>query len=93
MEVSKKFHSSLCTKKHPFISSPDIDELDTMASLDIEKTSKKDHSYLMNYAFNENHASIIYSKEVLDQYNAIINTFDEKKGASSFRSGGYLQLH
>ncbi len=47
----------------------------------------------MNYAFNEDHASIIYSKAVLDQYNAIINAFDEKKGAASHRSGGYLQLH
>jgi hypothetical protein len=47
----------------------------------------------MNYAFNEDHASIINSKEVLEQYNMIINTFDEKKGASSRRSGGYLKIH
>jgi len=40
----------------------------------------------MNYAFNEDHASIIYSKAVLDQYNAIINTF-------SHPSGGYLKIH
>jgi hypothetical protein len=46
----------------------------------------------MNYAFNEDHLSIIYSKEVLEQYNTIINTFDEKKGASSHRSGGYLKI-
>ncbi len=47
----------------------------------------------MNYAFNEDHTSIIYSKEVLEQYNTIINTFDEKLGASSHRSVGYLKIH
>ena len=40
----------------------------------------------MNYAFNEDHTSIIYSKAVLDQYNAIINSF-------SHPSGGYLKIH
>ncbi len=40
----------------------------------------------MNYAFNEDHESIIYSKAVLDQYNAIINSF-------SHPSGGYLKIH
>ncbi len=40
----------------------------------------------MNYGFNEDHTSIIYSKAVLDQYNAIINTF-------SHPSGGYLKIH
>jgi pimeloyl-ACP methyl ester carboxylesterase len=39
----------------------------------------------MNYAFNEDHTSIIYSKEVLEQYNAIINTFTHP-------SGGYLKI-
>jgi pimeloyl-ACP methyl ester carboxylesterase len=47
----------------------------------------------MNYAFNVDHASIIHSKEVLEQYNTIINTFDEKKGVYSSRSGGYLKIH
>ena len=47
----------------------------------------------MNYAFNEDHASIIYSKEVLEQYIMIINTFDEKKGAISHRSEGYLKIN
>ncbi len=46
----------------------------------------------MNYTFNEDHASIAFSKDVLAQYNTIINNFDEKNGASSDRSGGYLQL-
>ena len=40
----------------------------------------------MNYGFNEDHTSIIYSKAVLDQYNAIINNF-------SSPSGGYLKIH
>jgi pimeloyl-ACP methyl ester carboxylesterase len=47
----------------------------------------------MNYTFNEDHASIVLSKEVLAQYNTIINTFDEKNGLSGRRSGGYLKLH
>lgn len=33
----------------------------------------------MNYAFNEDHVSIIDSKEVMQQYNAIINNFEEEK--------------
>lgn len=47
----------------------------------------------MNYVFNENHVSIIYSKAVLNQYNTIINTFYQKESASSQRSGGYLKVH
>jgi len=47
----------------------------------------------MNYTFNEDHASIAFSKEVLAQYNTIINKFDEKSGVSNHLSGGYLQLH
>jgi pimeloyl-ACP methyl ester carboxylesterase len=46
----------------------------------------------MNYTFNEDHASIAFSKEVLAQYNTIINMFDEKSEALSKRSGGYLRL-
>ena len=46
----------------------------------------------MNYAFNDDHASIINSKEVLDQYNAIINSFDQKSGTAAQQFGGYLQL-
>ena len=47
----------------------------------------------MNYAFNEDHASIILSKDVLIQYNTILNAFDEKQSASLDRSGGHLKLH
>ncbi len=41
----------------------------------------------MNYVFNEDHASIIYSKEVPARYNAIINEFYEKQNASLHQPG------
>lgn len=44
----------------------------------------------MNFGFDEDHTSIVFSEEVLDQYNAIIDTFDKKNGART--TGGYLQL-
>ncbi len=47
----------------------------------------------MSYAFDEDYASIIYSEEVLDQYNAIINTFDAKHRATSHLSAGYIKLN
>jgi pimeloyl-ACP methyl ester carboxylesterase len=46
----------------------------------------------MNFAFNEDHDSIIFSKDVLDQYNTIINTFAEGKDTLVKRSGGYLNI-
>ena len=39
----------------------------------------------MNYAFDEDHVSIIQSKAVVDQYNAIISAFTHP-------SGGYLKI-
>ena len=45
------------------------------------------------FAFNEDHASIAFSKNILAQYNTIINTFDEKHHEPLHRTGGYLQLH
>jgi hypothetical protein len=47
----------------------------------------------MNYAFDEDHASILYSKEVLDQYNTIINTFDANQRASPHPAAGYIKLN
>jgi pimeloyl-ACP methyl ester carboxylesterase len=47
----------------------------------------------MNYAFNEDHTSILFSKEVVAQYNKILNEFDEKQNASLDRTGGYLKVH
>jgi pimeloyl-ACP methyl ester carboxylesterase len=47
----------------------------------------------MNYVFNEDHASILSSEEVLSLYNAILDESDEKQSASRHRSGGYLKIH
>jgi pimeloyl-ACP methyl ester carboxylesterase len=47
----------------------------------------------MNYVFNEDHDSILVSKEVVEQYDTILADFDEKQRASSHRSGGYVQIH
>lgn len=47
----------------------------------------------MNYAFDEDHASIIKSPDVLAQYNAIIEAFDEKENTSIRKSGGYIKIH
>ena len=47
----------------------------------------------MNYVFNEDHTSILFSHEVMQQYNAILDEFSEKKGASLHRSGGYIKIH
>jgi uncharacterized alpha/beta hydrolase family protein len=44
------------------------------------------------FAFNEDHESIALSKEVMSQYNMLVNDFDEKNGISSKRVGGYLRL-
>ena len=46
----------------------------------------------MNYAFNEDHTSILFSKEVVAQHNTILDEFDEKQSASLHRSGGYLKV-
>lgn len=46
----------------------------------------------MTYAFDEDHASIIYSAEVLAQYNSIINTFGDKNAADGNRAGGNLKI-
>jgi pimeloyl-ACP methyl ester carboxylesterase len=46
----------------------------------------------MNYSFNEDHASILLSKEVVAQYNTILNEFDKKQSALLDRSGGYIKI-
>ena len=45
----------------------------------------------MNYAFNEDHASILESPAVLAQYNAIIDTFD-RDARSKPVPGGYIEI-
>jgi len=67
--------------RNPFRSNND-DTIDFSSLLDLRAQSEAK----MNYAFNEDHASIIYSKEVLEQYTTIINNFD-------YETGGYLKLH
>lgn len=47
----------------------------------------------MSYAFNEDHATILTSKEVLAQYNAILNMCDDKQSTSGHFSGGYVRVH
>lgn len=47
----------------------------------------------MNFAFDEDHASIIHSKEVLEQYNTIINTHYTQHRASGQPAGGYIRIN
>ena len=58
--------------RNPFRSNND--ETITLSSL-LDRRSQSEAKRV--YGFNENHASIAFSKEVLAQYNTIINTFDE----------------
>ncbi len=46
----------------------------------------------MNYAFDEDHDSILTSKRVIEQYNAVLTAFDEKQGEPQQQSGGYLKV-
>ena len=74
--------------RNPFRSNND--ETITLSSL-LDRRSQSEAKRV--YAFNEDHASIAFSKEVLAQYNTIINTFDEKHDELLHGTGGYLQLH
>lgn len=47
----------------------------------------------MIYAFDEDHASIIHSKEVIDQYNTIINTHYTQHRASGQPAVGYIRIN
>lgn len=47
---------------------------------------------IMNYAFNEDHVSILHSKKVATQYGKILEQFYEKESAQPHRSGGYLKV-
>ncbi len=47
----------------------------------------------MNYVFNEDHASILHSKEVLAQYNAILDKVSgENDNVASRQTGGFLNI-
>jgi pimeloyl-ACP methyl ester carboxylesterase len=73
--------------RNPFLSNND-GTIALASVLDLRAQSEAE----MNYAFNEDHASIVYSKEVSAQYNTILNEFDEKQSASPHRSGGHLKV-
>ncbi|VTR71262.1 conserved hypothetical protein [Desulfosarcina cetonica] len=47
----------------------------------------------MSYAFNEDHASLLFSEKVADQFNAILNTSYEQDSISRQQAGGYLKIH
>ncbi len=46
----------------------------------------------MSYAFDEGHASILFSEKVVSQYNATLSTFDEKDSTTRQQPGGYLKI-
>jgi pimeloyl-ACP methyl ester carboxylesterase len=46
----------------------------------------------MNYGFDEDHGTILTSKKVVDQYNEIINSFDEGDKNSPKKTGGFLRV-
>ncbi len=47
----------------------------------------------MNYAFNEDHVSILTSKEVFEQYASILDKFGTSEDALVRQAGGYLKVH
>jgi pimeloyl-ACP methyl ester carboxylesterase len=47
----------------------------------------------MIYAFNEDHASIAESKEVMERFNAILQECDGTQDEKSKQAGGYLKVH
>ena len=47
----------------------------------------------MNYVFDEDHTSILSSREVVEQYNALLESYDEKQNPSLHGPGGYVRIH
>jgi hypothetical protein len=47
----------------------------------------------MNYVFDEDHASIIYSKEVVDRLNTIFDGYYKKQNALAHQLGGFVKVH
>lgn len=60
----------------------------SLASL-LDNRSQKEAD--MNYAFNEDHTSLIFSKPVVDQYNVLIQSLADKN-TSTDQNGGYVDL-
>jgi pimeloyl-ACP methyl ester carboxylesterase len=73
--------------RNPFKSNND-GTIELASILDLRAQSEA----TMKYSFNEDHASILFSKEVVAQYNTILNEFDEKQSARLDRSGGYIKV-
>jgi hypothetical protein len=46
----------------------------------------------MNFAFDEDHTSLLSSKAVLSQYKTILDAVDEGRTPAGDRSGGYLKV-
>ncbi len=46
----------------------------------------------MNYSFNEDHTSILFSRKVVAQYNTILNEFYEKQNTLLLQSRGYIKV-
>lgn len=74
--------------RNPFRSNNDTTI--TMASL-LDRRAQAEAK--MNYAFNEDHTSIIYSWEVLDQFNSVLDSWDGDKYASGPTAGGYIKVN
>ncbi len=74
--------------RNPFRSNND--NTITMASL-LDRRAQVEAK--MNYAFDEDHTSIIYSREVLDQFNAVLDSWDGDKHTSGTTSGGYIKVN
>jgi len=74
--------------RNPFLSNNDGSI--TLSSI-LDRRSQAEAK--MSYAFDEDHTSIISSKEVLAQYNTIINTFDAEDRTSAHPSVGFIKLN
>jgi hypothetical protein len=73
--------------RSPFRSNND-GTIDLSSILDARSQSEAE----MNYAFDEDHSSILFSGNVMARYNAILNTFDEEKSVLQKQSRGYLNV-
>ncbi len=74
--------------RNPF--RPNNDSSVTLASqLDLRPQSEA----RMTYGFDEDHISILSSKEVLAQYNAILSAVDKGPGRDALHTGGNLSVH
>ena len=45
------------------------------------------------FAFNENHVSILSSLEAIQQYNSLLNAFEDQQNEINPQAGGYIKIH